>query len=114
MDIRLVSWLSLEYGLHSCKYCQTLIIDLSNASTRPGRVELDTIRLGGLWIFEAIAKDCSFFSFCVQVEVPAGKSDALAHSTTVATVEMADQLALVKNVQQQLIEKCLAIGCTVA
>lgn len=115
MDPRFISQRSLEYGLHSCDYCQTLIIDLRNASTRPERVNLDTIRLGGPWIFEAIEKGCSFFQFCVQtVKVPASKSDALAYSTTVATVDMADQLTLIVKIHQQLNEEGLVLGCTVA
>lgn len=114
MDIALISRISLEYHLHNGKHWKTLIIDLSNACNSPRRVKLDTIRHGGLEIFDAIARDCSFFQFYVRAKVAAGKSDALAHSTTVVTVEMAAQLDLVRNIHQQLIEKCLGIACVVA
>lgn len=94
MDMDLISSTARCYGLHTCKYCQAVIVDLGVIFGGYG-VDDGTIRLAGKTVFEGVAHKCSFFQFCVQrTKTLPGTSDN-SWTLQCPTADLADRLTLV-------------------
>jgi hypothetical protein len=113
MDIDLITNVACRYGLHTCRYCQAVVIDLSNVVGESSH-QTDIVRVGGQWVFDGATNDCVFFQFCVQnTKIPAGRSESSYFLGRPPTADLAHLLTLVVKVGHHTANGGVCLNCTI-
>lgn len=89
-----------EYRLHTCKYCQVFVIDITDVRGP----DICTHRSPGKQAFNAAADNCAFFKFCIStIKAPIPNKDNLA--TQLITEDIADAATLTVKVRHRRSDK---------
>ncbi|RSL81492.1 hypothetical protein CEP51_005797 [Fusarium floridanum] len=85
-----------EYRLHTCKYCQVIVIDITHVRGP----NISTHRIPGKQAFIAAADNCTFFQFCIStIKASVPNKDILA--TQSITKDIAETATLAVKVRHR-------------
>ncbi|RTE82267.1 hypothetical protein BHE90_003206 [Fusarium euwallaceae] len=85
-----------EYRLHTCKYCQVIVIDITHVRGP----NISTHRIPGKQAFIAAADNCTFFQFCIStIKASVPNKDILA--TQSITKDIAETATLAVKIRHR-------------